>query len=132
MMLSYDLTIVGGGMVGLTLAASLAKSDLNIAIIENSEASALSEAPATRVSAISAASRTIFETIGAWQGINEKRITAYDTMYVWEKDSFGKIAFDAQQVDAIQLGYIIENEQIQHALTQTVKKQKNVTFYAPD
>ncbi|MCP4321359.1 MAG: FAD-dependent 2-octaprenylphenol hydroxylase, partial [Alteromonadales bacterium] len=41
-------------------------------------------------------------------------------------------AFDAQQVDAIQLGYIIENEQIQHALTQTVKKQKNVTFYAPD
>jgi 2-octaprenylphenol hydroxylase len=132
MMLSYDLTIVGGGMVGLTLAASLAKSTLNIAIIENNQANSLSETPATRVSAISAASRTIFEKLDVWPAINQQRITPYDTMAVWEKDSFGKIAFDAQQVDATQLGYIIENEQIQHALLTTVQKQTNVTFYSPD
>ncbi|PKG39477.1 FAD-dependent 2-octaprenylphenol hydroxylase [Psychromonas sp. Urea-02u-13] len=131
-MLSYDLTIVGGGMVGLTLAASLAKSTLNIAIIENNQANSLSETPATRVSAISAASRTIFEKLDVWPAINPQRITPYDTMTVWEKDSFGKIAFDAQQVDATQLGYIIENEQIQHALLTTVQKQSNVTFYSPD
>ena len=132
MMLSYDLTIVGGGMVGLTLAASLAKSNLNIAIVENNEAKPLNEAPAARVSAISAASRTIFEKLDIWQAINQKRITPYDTMFVWEKDSFGKIAFDAQQVEATQLGYIIENEQIQHALLTVVEKQANVTFYCPD
>ena len=105
MMLSYDLTIVGGGMVGLTLAASLAKSNLKIAIVENSEPSSLTEAPALRVSAISAASRTIFEKIAVWQHINPKRITPYDTMFVWEKDSFGKIEFDAQQVEAEKLGF---------------------------
>jgi len=132
MMLSYDLTIIGGGMVGLTLAASLAKSDVNIAIIENSEASQLSELPASRVSAISAASKAIFEQNGAWPYINAKRITPYNSMYVWEKDSFGKIEFDAQQVDAAELGYIIENEQIQHALLKVVKAQHNVTFYTPD
>ena len=132
MMQSYDLTIVGGGMVGLTLAASLAKSDLNIAIIENSEPAPLSELPASRVSALSAASRTIFEKLAAWEQIDAKRITAYDSMFVWEKDSFGKIAFDGKQVDAKQLGYIVENEQIQHALLTVVKKQSNVTFYAPD
>jgi len=131
-MLSYDLTIIGGGMVGLTLAASLAKSDLNIAIIENSEPAPLSEPPATRVSALSAASRTIFEKLGVWEQIDKQRITPYDSMFVWEKDSFGKIAFDAQQVDAKQLGYIIENEQIQHALLSVVKLQHNVTFYTPD
>nr|WP_211217163.1 FAD-dependent monooxygenase [Psychromonas hadalis] len=131
-MLSYDLTIVGGGMVGLTLAASLAKSNLKIAIIENREATPLSDAPASRVSAISATSRTIFEKIGVWQYINPKRITPYDTMCVWEKDSFGKIEFDAQQVEAEQLGYIIENEQIQHALLTVVQQQHNVTFYCPD
>ena len=132
MMLSYDLTIVGGGMVGLTLAASLAKSKLNIAIIENNEVKSLSDAPATRVSAMSAASRTLFEKTDVWQYIDPNRITPYDTMYVWEKDSFGKIAFDAEQVDASQLGYIIENEQIQHALLTAVQKQSNVTFYSPD
>jgi 2-octaprenylphenol hydroxylase len=132
MMLSYDLTIVGGGMVGLTLAASLAKSNLNIAIVENRETKFLSEFPASRVSAISAASRSIFEKMDIWQAINPQRITPYDTMFVWEKDSFGKITFDAQQVEASQLGYIIENEQIQHALLTAVKKQPNVTFYVPD
>lgn len=132
MMLSYDLTIIGGGMVGLTLAASLAKSDVNIAIIESAEATPLGVEPASRVSALSAASRTILETLGAWEQLNEQRVTPYDSMFVWEKDSFGKIAFDAQQVDAQQLGYIIENEQIQHALHEVVQKQHNVTFYAPD
>ena len=132
MMLSYDLTIVGGGMVGLTLAASLAKSNLKIAIVENKECVGLSDLPASRVSAISAASRTIFEKLGIWHHIDAKRVTAYDTMFVWEKDSFGKISFDAQQVEALQLGYIIENEQIQHALLTTVQKQSNVTFYTPD
>jgi len=131
-MLSYDLTIVGGGMVGLTLAASLAKSDLNIAIIENNTPVVLSDVPATRVSALSAASRAIFEKLNVWEQIDKQRITPYDSMFVWEKDSFGKIAFDAQQVDAQQLGYIIENEQIQHALLNVVKQQHNVTFYAPD
>ncbi|ABM02462.1 ubiquinone biosynthesis hydroxylase, UbiH/UbiF/VisC/COQ6 family protein [Psychromonas ingrahamii 37] len=36
MMQSYDLTIVGGGIVGLTLAASLADRALSIALIETS------------------------------------------------------------------------------------------------
>ncbi len=132
MMLSYDLTIIGGGMVGLTLAASLVKSGLNIAIVEHHEPSALSDLPASRVSALSAASRSILEKLDVWQHIDATRITPYSSMFVWEKDSFGKISFDAQLVDATDLGYIIENEQIQHALFALVKKQHNVTFYSPD
>ena len=33
-MQSFDITIVGGGMVGLALAASFAESNLRIAVIE--------------------------------------------------------------------------------------------------
>ncbi|PKF61926.1 FAD-dependent 2-octaprenylphenol hydroxylase [Psychromonas sp. psych-6C06] len=132
MMLSYDLVIVGGGMVGLTLAASLSKSNLNVAIIENNEVTPLNDTVTARVSAISAASRTIFEKTGAWTHIDNQKITPYNSMFVWEKDSFGKISFDAQQVDASELGYIIENERLQHALLSVVKLQDNVTFYMPD
>lgn len=132
MMLSYDVVIVGGGMVGLTLAASLANSELTVAIIENGEEPVLTDVPASRVSAVSIASRTIFENLNVWQQINQQRITAYDRMQVWDKDSFGKIYFDAGQVDAHDLGYIIENNQIQSALLTVVKNQKNVTFYSPD
>ena len=132
MMQSYDLTIVGGGMVGLTLAASLANSALSIALIETKERPILPEAPANRVSAISFASRKIFENLNIWQHLDSERVTAYDTMQVWDKDSFGKIEFSAEQVDFPALGYIIENENIQLALLDTVKKQQNVSFYNPD
>ncbi len=132
MMQSYDLTIVGGGMVGLTLAASLADAPLSIALIESSEAPLLTNEPASRVSAISYASKQILQNLNVWQHLNSERITAYDTMQVWEKDSFGKIEFDAQQVEFPELGYIIENDHIQSALLSRVQKQKNVTFYSPD
>jgi len=132
MMQSYDLTIVGGGMVGLTLAASLANTPLSIAVIEANEGPQLTVEPGRRVSAISYASRAIFESLNIWQQLNSERISAYKTMQVWEKDSFGKIDFSAAEVDCAQLGYIIENDQIQAALLHSLKKQQNVTFYVQE
>ena len=132
MIQSYDLAIIGGGIVGLTLAASLADSHLSIALIEGNTAKKLDNDVIGRVSAISFASQTIFEKLGIWPLLNKKRITAYDTMMVWDQDSAAKIAFNAKQVEREQLGYIVENEQIEHVLLQSVEKQSNVTFYCPD
>ncbi|HEY7867208.1 MAG TPA: FAD-dependent monooxygenase [Psychromonas sp.] len=132
MMQSYDLTIVGGGMVGLTLAASLANSALSIALIETNDRPILPAKPANRVSAISFASRNIFENLNVWQRLDMGRITPYDSMLVWDKDSFGKIEFSAQQVGHPELGYIIENDHLRLALLDRVQKQKNVCFYSPD
>ena len=132
MMQSYDVTIVGGGMVGLTLAKSLANSELSIAIIEANETSELTETPESRVSAISFASKTLFDNLGVWPLLNSERVTPYQTMQVWEKDSFGKIEFDAKQVNQKELGYIVENKNLQLALLNAVQLQKNVTFFCPD
>ena len=96
MIQSYDLAIVGGGIVGLTLAASLADSHLSIALIEGNTPNRLNDDVINRVSAISFASQTIFEKLGIWQLLDKKRITAYDTMKVWDQDSAAKIDFDAK------------------------------------
>ena len=74
----------------------------------------------------------VFEQLQIWQDIKAERITAFNTMQVWDKDSFAKIDFSAEQVDSAELGYIIENVQIQSALLQAVKKQQNVTLYLPE
>ena len=132
MMQSYDVTIVGGGMVGLTLAKCLANSQLSIAIIEAYESTALTETPESRVSAISFASKTLFDNLGIWPLLNADRVTPYHTMEVWEKDSFGKIAFDAQQVNQNDLGYIVENKNLHLALLTSVQQQDNVTIFCPD
>jgi len=126
---SFDITIIGGGIVGLSLAAALAEVDVSIAIIESEVMALLDDKISCRVSAISYASQTILEQLSAWQLIDKKRITAYNTMLVWEKDSAGKLSFDTSLIDADELGYIVENDRIQYALLACVKKQKNVSVF---
>ena len=117
MMRSVDIAIVGGGMVGLALAAAFKHTDLRIAVIEgNLPHEGLGEQPDTRVSALSRSSEVILRNLGAWQGITMRRASPYQAMEVWEQDSFARIEFDANSLTQPDLGHIVENRVIQLAL----------------
>ncbi|ELB2249537.1 FAD-dependent 2-octaprenylphenol hydroxylase [Vibrio parahaemolyticus] len=132
MMQSVDIAIIGGGMVGLALAAAFKDSDLRIAVIEgNVPDETLNELPDVRVSALSRSSETILRKLGAWQGIEQRRAAPYYGMEVWEQDSFAKIEFDAQSMAQPDLGHIVENRVIQLALLEQVQKLENVTLFMP-
>src|SRR5262245_18975813 len=68
--LMTDVAIVGGGMVGMTLAAALGSAGLSVAIVD-------AEAPQTRTvaafdgrsSAIAFGSQQVLAGIGAWAGM---------------------------------------------------------------
>lgn len=132
MMQSVDIAIIGGGMVGLTLATALRETDLRIAIIEGREPSnELDLLPDVRVSALSRASENILRNLGAWAGIERRRLSPYQAMEVWEQDSFARIAFDAGQLAQPDLGHIVENRIIQLALLEQVQAQSNVQLFMP-
>ena len=132
-MQSVDIAIIGGGMVGLTVAAALENSGLRIAIIESKlPDTELADLPDVRVSAISRASENILEHVGAWQGIVARRASPYSSMKVWEQDSFARIEFEAEQIAQRNLGHIVENRVIQLSLLEKVSKQENVTLLAPE
>lgn len=133
MIQSFDVIIIGGGMVGLTLAAALKESDLRIAVIEESELdTALSSLPDIRVSALNRASQSVLENLGAWKGITQRRCSAYTGMKVWEQDSFASIEFSAGQIGQPDLGYIVENRIVQLALMETLSDSENVSLFMPD
>ncbi|SKA46095.1 FAD-dependent 2-octaprenylphenol hydroxylase [Photobacterium toruni] len=133
MMQNVDVAIIGGGMVGLTLAAALADTELRVAVIEGQlpdpELAAL---PDVRVSALSRASERILRNVGAWKGICDRRMSPYSKMEVWEQDSFAHIDFDAERLAQPNLGHIVENRVIQLALLDQVNQQSNVILMAPD
>ena len=132
-MQSVDIAIIGGGMVGLTVAAALENSGLRIAIIESKlPDTELADLPDVRVSAISRASENILEHVGAWQGIVARRASPYSSMKVWEQDSFARIEFEAEQIAQRNLGHIVENRVIQLSLLEKVSKQENVMLLAPE
>ncbi len=132
MMQSVDIAIVGGGMVGLALAAAFKETELRIAVIESREPDEqLADLPDVRVSALSRSSENILRNLGAWPGILSRRYSPYSAMEVWEQDSFARIEFDAQKLAQPDLGHIVENRVIQLALLEQVKQLPNVNLFMP-
>ncbi|KZK71465.1 FAD-dependent 2-octaprenylphenol hydroxylase [Shewanella baltica] len=124
---AYDIAIVGGGMVGLATAIGLAQANLNIVVIDAGHTDAVVGEPRLRVSAINKASQRLLENLSAWSYLDTSRATPYQKMAVWDKDGFGKIAFDANSISETSLGAIIENDAISFALAKRVAEFDNIT-----
>ena len=85
-MQNVDVVIVGGGMVGLGLAAARKHSALKVLVVEGQLPDPqLGEVADNRVSALSLASQQILRHVGAWDGIEARRLQAYHKMAVWER-----------------------------------------------
>ena len=128
----FDVCIIGGGIVGLTLATLLSDTDLSIAIVEPSAPPAKLKPGeyALRVSAINLASMRIFQHLGFAQALLDERASGYHTMQIWDANSDANIQFNADDIEHDYLGYIIENNLIINNILYILKVNKNVIFYA--
>ncbi|WP_414479135.1 FAD-binding protein, partial [Reinekea sp.] len=120
---THDIIISGAGLVGLSLAAACAQAGLKIALIEHQtpvpwDLNADHFSP--RVSAINLASEKLLTNLGVWQRLPAARLSAYDSMHVWDGLGQGQIDFSAHTVQQAQLGHIIENPVLVAALWQRV------------
>ncbi len=132
MTVKYDVLIVGGGMVGSLLACALGDSYLKVAVLERTPAIPPPEEEYDlRVSAITLASRAIFEAIGAWRGMEARRISTVQAMHVWEAVGSGSIRFDSAEIGEPCLAYIIENSVILAALQERLQQFINVHYLCP-
>jgi len=130
-MKEFDVVIVGGGMVGATVACGLGGSNLKVAIIEQAIPDEFSsEQPHDlRVSALSLASKKILEVVGAWEGVLNRRYCPFRRMRVWE--TAGDTEFNSDDIELPELGYIVENRVTQLALLEQLAKFDNVELIAP-
>ncbi len=131
---TYDIIIVGGGMVGLTLACLLARyTPLNIVVLESkSTHTHWNEASYQhRVSAIALASKRIFQSIDCWEAMATKRVSPFTRIEVWDGARQGELSFDCHEIGEAQLGYIIENALIEDVLRARLAQLSRVDFVAP-
>ncbi len=125
-----DIGIVGGGIVGLTLAAALKDSSLSVGVIDKHPLStALGDKATSRVSAINQANITALQNLNVWPHVQPNRANPYVAMHVWDKDSFGDIHFHCHEMGSDTLGVIVENQALVNALAHTVEKQDNVQVF---
>ena len=129
----FDVLIVGGGMVGTTLACALKDSGMKIGLIEaNPPVDIRGDDPMDlRVSAITRASQQIFTALGAWPGMEARRISPFREMQVWDAGGEGSIHFDAAELGEDALGHIIENAVVQRALWEALQVGGGVELLCP-
>lgn len=131
---TYDVAIVGSGIVGATAALALAKkTKLKIAILEANPISFDWNAAHHdhRVSAISLASKNIFKNLQVWESIKQKRISPYTHMQVWDASDKTVIDFDCKDVNEPVLGYIIEDSVMRTSVLSALRECSNVEFVSP-
>lgn len=136
-MQKFDLLIVGGGMVGLTLALAIRQqTTLTVAIVDNTPVDELGSEPEVRVSAINAASQQMFNNLNVWQSIIAQRAQPYFDMHIWDKAGYGQLDFAVKDVshstaghNLEELGFIIENKAIRNALWHKAQHDSGITFF---
>ena len=126
-----DVVIVGGGLVGSSLAYTLSKLPLKIIIVELADPENL-EQPSfdSRSTAISKGSQKILSGIGIWEQL-EGNIEPIESIHISEKGHFGYSNILSSEEGVSALGYTVENRFLGKVLWDQIKKTKNINFFAP-
>ncbi|MFC0325753.1 FAD-dependent monooxygenase [Halomonas organivorans] len=127
-----EVIIVGGGMVGATLACLLGEAGVDVTLLDARPTPLDAEGagrglPERRVSALTPVSQRLLEGLGAWEWMRERRVTPYYGMRVWDAEGTGEVGFSAEEAGLPVLGHIVENAVVGAALEARLARLPTVT-----
>jgi len=130
--LKTDITIIGGGLAGMTAAIGLADNGFDVALIDRIPKGSLTDVSYDgRASALAYASCQMLEALGIWdhmapyaQPILEIRVS--------DGPSLLHLHFDHETLGEGPLGQMVENRHTRLALFARMEEMDNIHFLAPE
>ena len=125
---TFDVAVIGGGLVGKTAALALTQGGLRVALL--AQPCAPLPAGATldsRVYALSASSQALLERLRVWQALDISRLGPVYDMRVYG-DAHAELHFSAFQASVPQLAWIAESSLIERALDAALRFQPNLEW----
>ncbi|MGB0630107.1 MAG: UbiH/UbiF/VisC/COQ6 family ubiquinone biosynthesis hydroxylase [Alphaproteobacteria bacterium] len=117
---SFDIAVVGGGMVGLSLALGLSGVGARVAVIERTSLREMAEASFDgRGSAIAAGSQRILDGLGLWRPLEDDAEPILE-IRVADGASPLFLHYDHRDVGEGPLGWIVENAHTRQVLARAV------------
>lgn len=131
-MSALDVVVVGGGVVGATCALALAKTGLQVALVEARQpVHWRADTPDLRVFAIAPDNQALLEELGVWASVQTARAPAYRHMTVWDAMSDARLSFHAHRMAVTQLGWIVENNLLIDRLWQAMDRA-GIEIHCPE
>lgn len=126
----FDVVVVGGGLVGLTLAAALGATGRQIALIEARQPAVGKHVAAGRNLALSYGSVVLLRDLGVdlLEAVHSAPIAH---VHISEQGQFGHCVLDAETFDLPYLGRVVPADTLHAALWAQVQQQAGVTVYCP-
>src|SRR5687767_15790760 len=130
-MTDVDVAIVGGGMVGASLALALSGSGVSVMLIEGVAPDSNAQPSFDdRTTALGNASRRIFEGLGVWP-LMAPQAAAIRTIHVSDAGRFGFARLRAAEQGVEAFGYVVSNRVIGAALWQRLSAAGDVLIRMP-
>jgi 2-octaprenyl-6-methoxyphenol hydroxylase len=134
---SYDVIVVGAGLVGASFCCALEKSlgqkSLSILVIEAIAPQAeLAEQSSfdARSTALSFGSREFFEEIELWQDL-ENAVAKIDEIQVSDRGHLGSVRINKEEQNIDALGYVVENKSLGEVLNNRLQQSARINLLCP-
>ncbi len=129
--INADTLIVGGGLVGGTLACALAAEGLRVAVVdaEHPETAARPTADG-RVSAIALSSKRLLEAAGLWGDLARDAAPILD-IRVAEGHTPFFLHYDSREVGGEPFGFMVENRNLRRAIARRIARERRIVLFAP-
>lgn len=127
----YDVLIIGGGLVGASLACALRQSGLRLGVIEAVPLTASSKPGYDdRTLALAYGSKRIFETLGVWEYIVPEA-TRIDRIHISDRGHFGITRLTAAETGLPALGYVVPSRALGAALLNALEGSRQIDWLCP-
>lgn len=127
----YDVVIVGGGMVGASLAVAISGLGLRIGVLERHPYGEAGQPSFDdRSIALAYGSRRILQGMGLWEGLREALCPITD-IHVSDRGRFGATRLNGRDEGVEALGYVVENRVMGRVLNDALSACPDVQMIAP-
>jgi 2-octaprenyl-6-methoxyphenol hydroxylase len=127
----YDIVIVGGGMVGASLAIALGSTPLRVAVLEAVPfRSDRQPSYDDRAIALAYGTRRIFEGMGLW-GALQTEATPIHAIHISDRGHFGFTRLDCREEGVAALGYVAVSRAMGAVLAERLQQLSNVDVLCP-
>ncbi|MCU7930058.1 MAG: 2-octaprenyl-6-methoxyphenyl hydroxylase [Candidatus Thiodiazotropha sp. (ex Codakia rugifera)] len=128
---TFDILIVGGGMVGASLARSISGQGYKIGVIEAWPLESVTQPSFDdRVIALSWGSRVILRTMGVWDSVLPAAEPILD-VHISDRGHFGFTRLSHQQEGVDALGYVVAARALGQALLKDLQAQADIELICP-